>query len=242
MAITLTAVSPATAQYVGGAMVTLTGTGLLGVYEVSVGGIIADSWRYSAMDDTSATLVIPPLATVVDGAIVPILGAVDIVVTSDDGSATLTGALAIYQEQRTLFLDGFDYYSTAELPYKWRNPVNLHVAKSGGRRGSGCLTCTGADAELTSQAVASGTLSVSGEATISAVQGVTLGLAINRQRPEAFDIDLLAGNEVAATIRVTELGSIECVGIDTVSLSNILPIGGWVYLNVTVTSDGGPID
>jgi hypothetical protein len=243
-AATLTGATPGTAQYVGGTVLTLTGAGMFGVYQISVAGIIAESWRFSPMDDFSANLILPPLVNDVDGVIVPILGAVDIVATGNAGSVTLNDALTSYQEGRTLFLDGFDYYSTEELPYKWRSPVNLHVAKSGGRRGSGCLTCTGADAELTTPVIASGSVASGGEGGGAvATQAVTLGLAINRQRPEAFEIDFMAGDEVVATLRVTELGSIECVGAETVSLSNILPIGEWVFVSMAVGSgDGGPID
>lgn len=42
------------------------------------------------------------------------------------------------------WLDGFDYYATDRLTYKWASASNIHVSPTGGRRNSGCIVPTGA--------------------------------------------------------------------------------------------------
>lgn len=42
------------------------------------------------------------------------------------------------------WLDGFDYYATDRLTYKWASASEIHVSPTGGRRNSGCITPTGA--------------------------------------------------------------------------------------------------
>ena len=239
---TIDTVSPDRAQYVGGDVLTLTGAGMQGIDTLTIGGIAVDLWRYTASDDFNATVIVPPLATVVDGNIAPVLGLVDIEGSGNAGSVSLNDSLTSYAEGRTLFLDGFDYYRTEDLPLKWANPNNMHIAASGGRRGSGCLVCIGADAEITSPAVARAELSVSGEDVI-ATQSVTFGVAIMRQAAEPFDIEFRAADEVAVTLRVNAYGALEIIGATSATLSNVLPIGEWVYLACAVTSGtGGPPD
>jgi hypothetical protein len=42
------------------------------------------------------------------------------------------------------WMDGFDYYATDRLTYKWASASNIHVSPTGGRRNSGCIVPTGA--------------------------------------------------------------------------------------------------
>jgi len=44
-----------------------------------------------------------------------------------------------------LFVDGFDHYVTADIPKKWNSGgANVSIQTAGGRRGGGCMRCTGA--------------------------------------------------------------------------------------------------
>lgn len=234
--------TPALTQFVGGETLEVTGQGLANIDTLSLGGIELESWRWTPSDDYTLAVTVPPLATIVDGVAVPITGAIDLVGAGNGGTATLSGVITSYQQGRTLFLDGFDYYRTEDLPLKWLDVANMHVGTSGGRRGSGCLTPSAAEASLTSPIVATGTVVANGE-TLQVSQAVTLGVAINRQKPDAFDLDFMAGNDVAFTLRVSELGTLECIGADSASLSHVVPMGEWVFLIVTVSpGGGGPID
>ena len=77
---TLTTVSPASGTTVGGTSVTLTGTNLTGATGVTFDGVAATD--VAVVDDTSVTATTPSHAA----------GAVDVVVTTPGGTATLTDA------------------------------------------------------------------------------------------------------------------------------------------------------
>ena len=76
--ITLTTVSPSSGPASGGTGVTLTGTGLTSATSVTFGGTAASS--VNVVNSTTVTAVTPAHAT----------GAVDVVITTSSGSATLT--------------------------------------------------------------------------------------------------------------------------------------------------------
>ncbi|MEV0537915.1 IPT/TIG domain-containing protein [Kitasatospora sp. NPDC050463] len=75
---TVTAVAPSSGPTSGGTTVTVTGTGLSTVQSVTVDGVVAP---FAVINDTTVSVVTPPGTA----------GAVDVVVTTSGGSATVVG-------------------------------------------------------------------------------------------------------------------------------------------------------
>jgi LPXTG-motif cell wall-anchored protein len=76
---TLTTISPSTGSIEGGMLVTLTGTEIHDVISVTIGGVLVVD--FDAISDTTLSFIAPAGN----------VGAVDIVVTTEDGVATLSG-------------------------------------------------------------------------------------------------------------------------------------------------------
>lgn len=108
---TLTAISPANGSIEGGTIVTLTGTEIRNLVSVTIGGVSASD--FVATSDTTLTFTTPARTA----------GTVDIVITTDDGTATLPGAFtylesvatAVDSEEEILALPVFGVTSRSEI-------------------------------------------------------------------------------------------------------------------------------
>lgn len=127
------------------------------------------------------------------------------------------------------WLDGFDYYATDRLTYKWASASNIHVSPTGGRRNSGCITPTGAG-YLVSRPFE--VWNLNSEAYTPA-ESFSIAFALIRQTPDAFKVIAeSSGNTAEFEFEFTCSGRIGCrqIGGTWFYSDSIIPLGEWCHV------------
>lgn len=127
------------------------------------------------------------------------------------------------------WLDGFDYYATDRLTYKWASASNIHVSPTSGRRNSGCITPTGAGYLVSREFESWNTDTEVWEP----VSFFSVAFAVFRQTPDAFKVIAeSAGSTAEFEFEFTCSGRIgyRKAGGTWYYTDGIIPMGEWCHV------------
>jgi hypothetical protein len=138
------------------------------------------------------------------------------------------------------WMDGFDYYATDRLTYKWASASNIHVSPTGGRRNSGCIVPTGAG-YLVSQPFEIETYPEPETLLWQSGNQIGIGFAIYRQSLEPFH--LLIANDTSATVFEVEFTCSGRIGYRIAGetwqyTDGAVPFGEWFHFSMLLGSNG----
>lgn len=135
------------------------------------------------------------------------------------------------------WLDGFDYYATDHLLYKWADASEIHVSPTGGRRNSGCITPTGAGYLVSRPFESWDTITESWVA----VTHFSIAFAVFRQTVDAFKVIAeSSGNTGEFEFELTCSGRIgyRQTGGTWYYTDGIVPMGEWCHVFLHISTDG----
>lgn len=134
-----------------------------------------------------------------------------------------------------LFIDGFDHYSSTELPKKWNaigSSLSIRISTTGGRRGGGALECNGAanTAYVDKTTANTATFIIGAAIKISAAPDSGSVALIRLLDTTTVQLSLLLNNNLTFSV-VRGTGTAITNGTSTATLT----IGAWNYLEFKVT-------